>query len=426
VLTGAAIFGLLCLLVVFGVPVVVALAAAVIVYLLVIGGWPLALPQQMILGMDDFVLLALPLFILAGGIMNAGGISGRLFDFAVALVGHLRGGLGHVNVATSLMFGGMIGTSVADLAGTGSVVMPAMKERGYPGDFTAALSASASGIGPLIPPSSPMILYSAVTGTSLGALFLAGVVPGILMGVVLMVIVAVIARRRGWQPTGRLELREVVRTGRAAILPFGMPAIILGGLVFGVFTPTEAGGFAVAYALVLSTWVYRALDLRALYRITANAAVLTGEIMLIVGLSVALGWALSLHRVPLELAMWIDRLVVTDAVTLKIMAMLVLALLAGMILDTLIPVIMPILLPTVLALEVDLVHFGVLMVVCVVIGQVTPPLAITIVVASKIADEDLARVLRANTPFLIGTVALLLLLVFVPSLATWLPNKLVP
>jgi tripartite ATP-independent transporter DctM subunit len=426
VLTGAAIFGLLCLLVVFGVPVVVALAAAVIVYLLVIGGWPLALPQQMILGMDDFVLLALPLFILAGGIMNAGGISGRLFDFAVALVGHLRGGLGHVNVATSLMFGGMIGTSVADLAGTGSVVMPAMKERGYPGDFTAALSASASGIGPLIPPSSPMILYSAVTGTSLGALFLAGVVPGILMGVVLMVIVAVIARRRGWQPTGRLELREVVRTGRAAILPFGMPAIILGGLVFGVFTPTEAGGFAVAYALVLSTWVYRALDLRALYRITANAAVLTGEIMLIVGLSVALGWALSLHRVPLELAMWIDRLVVTDAVTLKIMAMLVLALLAGMILDPLIPVIMPILLPTVLALEVDLVHFGVLMVVCVVIGQVTPPLAITIVVASKIADEDLARVLRANTPFLIGTVALLLLLVFVPSLATWLPNKLVP
>ena len=423
-LIGSAIFALLCLLVVLGVPVLVALAAAVIVYLLVIGGWPLALPQQMILGMDDFVLLALPLFILAGGIMNAGGISGRLFAFAVALVGHLRGGLGHVNVATSMMFGGMIGTSVADLAGTGSVVMPAMKERGYPGDFTAALSATSSGIGPLIPPSSPMILYSAVTGTSLGALFLAGLIPGILMGLVLMAIVAVIARRRGWQPAGRLELREIVRTGRAAILPFGMPAIILGGLVFGVFTPTEAGAFAVAYALFLSMALYRALDLRGVYRIMVNAAILTGEIMLIVGLSVALGWALSLHRVPLELAAWIDRLVVTDLVTIKVLALLGLALLAGMILDPLIPVIMPILLPTVLALEIDLVHFGVLMVVCVVIGQVTPPLAIAIVVASKIADEDLTRVLRANTPFLIAMVAFLLLLVFVPSLATWLPEQL--
>lgn len=423
-LIGAAIFGLLCLLVVLGVPILVALAAAVIAYLLVIGGWPLALPQQMILGMDDFVLLALPLFIFAGGIMNAGGISGRLFAFAVAVVGHLRGGLAHVNVATSMMFGGMIGTSVADLAGTGSVVMPAMKRQGYPAAFTAALSASSSGIGPLIPPSSPMILYSAVTGTSLGALFLAGLIPGILMGAVLMAIVALIARRRGWQPAGPFDLAMVGRTGREAILPFGMPAIILGGLVFGVFTPSEAGAFAVAYALLLSMGLYRALDLKALYRVMVNAAVLTGEIMLIVGLSVALGWALSLHKVPLALAAWIDTLVVVDSVTLKTLALLVLALLAGMILDPLIPVIMPILLPAVLALDIDLVHFGVLMVVCVVIGQVTPPLAIALVVAAKIADEDLTRVVRANTPFLLGTLALLLLLVFVPGLATWLPEWL--
>lgn len=423
-LIGAAIFGLLCLLVVLGVPILVALAAAVIAYLLVIGGWPLALPQQMILGMDDFVLLALPLFIFAGGIMNAGGISGRLFAFAVAVVGHLRGGLAHVNVATSMMFGGMIGTSVADLAGTGSVVMPAMKRQGYPAAFTAALSASSSGIGPLIPPSSPMILYSAVTGTSLGALFLAGLIPGILMGAVLMAIVALIARRRGWQPAGPFDLALVGRTGRDAILPFGMPAIILGGLVFGVFTPSEAGAFAVAYALLLSMGLYRALDLKALYRVMVNAAVLTGEIMLIVGLSVALGWALSLHKVPLALAAWIDTLVVVDSVTLKTLALLVLALLAGMILDPLIPVIMPILLPAVLALDIDLVHFGVLMVVCVVIGQVTPPLAIALVVAAKIADEDLTRVVRANTPFLLGTLALLLLLVLVPGLATWLPEWL--
>ena len=325
------VVALLCLLVLLGMPVLVSLAASVAVYLAVSGGWALSLPQQIIGGMNDFVLLALPLFILAGNIMNAGGITRRLVEFAIALVGFMRGGLAHVNVATSVMFGGMIGTSVADLAGTGSVLIPSMKEQKYPAPFAAALSATSSGIGPLIPPSSPMILYSAVTGTSLGALFLAGLIPGLLLALMLMGIVAWLARRHGWTPMGRFSMREILRTGLRAILPLGMPAIILGGFVFGVFTPTEAGAFAVAYALLLAGPVYRRLDLRGLYRVATNAATITGEVMLIVGLSTALGWALSNAKVPFVLAEMVDALVIFDSITLRILALLMLAIVAGMI-----------------------------------------------------------------------------------------------
>lgn len=423
ILAGVAI-AVLCILVVLGMPILISLAGAIIFYLSVTGGWPMSLPQQIIGGMNDFILLAMPLFILAGGIMNAGGITARLIDFAVSLVGFMRGGLAHVNVATSVMFGGMIGTSVADLAATGSVIIPAMKEQKYPADFSAALSASSSGIGPLIPPSSPMILYSAATGTSLGALFLAGLVPGLILGLILMLIVAYLARRNGWQRMGAFSTKAVLRSGLRALLPLGLPVIILGGLVFGVFTPTEAGAFAVAYALLLAGPLYRRLTFPGLYRVAIDAAILTGEIILIVGLSTALGWALSNARVPLILASAIDTIVILDSQTLRIMAMVALAILAGMILDPLIPVIMPIILPTLIQFDIDLIHFGVLMVIAVVIGQVTPPVAIALVVASKIANEDLARVIRANTPFLLGLVVFLMVIILVPELATWLPEAL--
>lgn len=423
IIAGVAI-AILCILVILGMPILISLAGAIIIYLSITGGWPMSLPQQMIGGMNDFILLAMPLFILAGGIMNAGDITARLVDFAVSLVGFMRGGLGHVNVVTSIMFGGMIGTSVADLAGTGSVIIPAMKEQKYPADFSAALSASSSGIGPLIPPSSPMILYSAATGTSLGALFLAGLIPGLILGLILMLVVAYLARRNGWQRMGAFSMMAVLRNGRRALLPLGLPVIILGGLVFGVFTPTEAGAFAVAYALLLAGPLYRRLTLRGLYRVAVDAAILTGEIMLIVGLSTALGWALSNARVPLILAGAIDTIVIMDSQTLRIMAMVALAILAGMILDPLIPVIMPIILPTLILFDIDLIHFGVLMVIAVVIGQVTPPVAIALVVASKIANEDLARVMRANMPFLLALVLFLLVVILVPGFATWLPEAL--
>lgn len=417
----AASIVVLCTLLVFRVPMMVSLAAAVILGFFLSGAWALTLPQTMLAGMNRFVLIALPLFVLAGGLMNAGGISARLFEFARALVGWLRGGLAQVNVLTSMFFGGMIGSSTADLAGTGSIVIPAMKENGYPANFSAALTASSAGIGPMIPPSSPMILYSAVTGTSLGALFLAGVVPGILLGLSQALIVAWLARRRGWKPYSAFALRELLRTGKRAVLSFGLPVIIVGGLVLGVFTPTEAGAFAVVYALFLATVVYRVLTLRGLYRVMVNAVQLTGELLIIVSLSFALGAGLTNAHVPEALAGLIDLFAFGDSQYLRILVLLLLAIVAGMILDPLIPVLLPIILPTLLAFDVDLLHFGVLMVIAVVIGQVTPPLAIALIIAGRIANVDQMEVLRANMPFFYAIVAFMLVAIAAPGIATWLP-----
>ncbi|WP_048646737.1 TRAP transporter large permease [Nitratireductor soli] len=412
----------LCALAVAGVPIIIALATAVIVFLAFSGGWDLALPQQTLGGITDYILVTLPLFILAGGIMNASGIADRLFAFASAIFGWMRGGLAHVNVAVSLMFGGMIGTSVADLAGSGSIIIPKMKQNGYPGPFSAALTATASGIGVLVPPSSPMILYSAVTGTSLGALFLAGVLPGILMAAVLMLVIAVLARRHGWKPMQSFEWGEVMRTGRGALLPMGLPTLVLGGLVFGVFTPSEAGAFAVAYALFLAMAIYRSLTFGELRRVMVEATVLTGEVLVVVGFSVALGWALSQARVPIALADGLEFLFPFDSNIAQICVLLLLALIAGMILDPLIPMIMPVLMPSLLTLHVDFVHFGVLMVVTVVIGQVTPPVALALLVAARIGNEEVMAVVKANTPFLLGLIGFLFLLIVFPSLSTWLPS----
>lgn len=412
----------LCALAVAGVPIIIALATAVIVFLAFSGGWDLALPQQTLGGITDYILVTLPLFILAGGIMNASGIADRLFAFAGAIFGWMRGGLAHVNVAVSLMFGGMIGTSVADLAGSGSIIIPKMKESGYPGPFSAALTATASGIGVLVPPSSPMILYSAVTGTSLGALFLAGVLPGILMAAVLMLVIAVLARRHGWKPMQSFEWGEVMRTGHGALLPMGLPTLVLGGLVFGVFTPSEAGAFAVAYALFLAMAIYRSLTFGELRRVMVEATILTGEVLVVVGFSVALGWALSQARVPIALADGLEFLFPFDSNIAQICVLLLLALIAGMILDPLIPMIMPVLMPSLLTLHVDFVHFGVLMVVTVVIGQVTPPVALALLVAARIGNEEVMAVVKANTPFLLGLIGFLFLLIVFPSLSTWLPS----
>ncbi|HUP17582.1 MAG TPA: TRAP transporter large permease [Acidimicrobiia bacterium] len=423
---GVIALAVLVLVVMAGMRLVYAILFSVALHLVLTGAWPLSLPQQMVSGMNGWILLALPLFVFAGGLMNASGLSERIIDLARALVGRFPGGLAQVNVLDSMFFGGVIGTSVADLAGTGTIIIPAMKKDGYPGPFAAALTATSSGIGPLIPPSSPMILYAAVTGTSLGALFLAGVVPGVLLGLSMMVIVAVLARRHGWQPIMRFSGRLVWQTGKAASWAFGVPVIIVAGLVFGVFTPTESGAFAVLYALIVALFIYKTVSLKDLYRVLIDAAALTGEVMLIVGLSVALGWTMSRARIPGALANIIDSVVPGENALLRITAMVVLAILAGMVLDPLIPVIVPIILPTLLAFDVDLIHFGILMVMTVVIGQVTPPVAMSLLVAGKIAKEDLYDVFKANVPFLFVMVVMLVALIAIPELSTWLPSVFRP
>jgi tripartite ATP-independent transporter DctM subunit len=259
-----------------------------------------------------------------------------------------------------------------------------------------------------------MILYSAVTGTSLGALFLAGVIPGLLMAVAMMITISILARRNGWKAMGTFEWSEVIRTGKHAILPLGMPGLILFGLMFGVFTATEAGAFAVAYALLLSTVVYRTLTLSNMRRALVDSCILTGEVLMVVGFSTALGWALSQAGVPAALANGLQTVFPFENTTLKIFALLLIALIAGMVLDPLIPMIMPVLLPSLMIMDVT----------TVVIGQVTPPVAIALLVAAKIGNEDVMKVAKANMPFLIALFLFLILLVLVPSLSTALPEIL--
>lgn len=419
-ITLAIIVGLLLL----GTPLIIAMAGGVAVYATLGGSWMLQYPQQVADGMSSFVLLAMPLFILAGVVMNAGGIAERVFAFARSLFGPLPGGLAQVNVSTSLFFGGMVGTSVADLAGTGSTIIPQMRRHGYPGSYAAAVTASSSGIGPLIPPSSPMILYAAATGTSLGALFLAGIIPGLILTIVLMVVVAVQAKRNGWGEKLPFSWGEVWRTLRGSFVAFGVPILVVLGLVLGVFTPTESGAFAVVYAIVISAVVFRTLGIRRLYRCLVEAAVLTGEVMLIVGVSVALGAVLAMAGLPKALTEFATTIVPGDAQIGYVVVLALTAVLAGMLFDLLIPVIMPVMLPTLLAVGIDPVYFGVIIVLTVIIGQVTPPVAMSLVVAAKIAKVDAWGVLRANTPFLLATVAVLALVILFPPLATWLPSVL--
>lgn len=419
-LTMAVIVGLLLL----GTPLIIAMAGGVALYATMGGSWMLQYPQQVTDGMSSFVLLAMPLFILAGVVMNAGGIAERVFAFARAIFGPLPGGLAQVDVSTSLFFGGMVGTSVADLAGTGSTLIPQMKKHGYPGPYAAAVTASSSGIGPLIPPSSPMILYAAATGTSLGALFLAGIIPGLILTVVLMVVVAVQSKRNGWGEKIAFSWREVWRTLCASILAFGVPILVLLGLTLGIFTPTESGAFAVVYAILISAVVFRSLGVRRLYRCLVEAAVLTGEVMLIVGVSVALGAVLAMAGLPKALTDFATMIVPGDAQLGYVVVLALTAILAGMLFDPLIPVIMPVMLPTMIAVGIDPVYFGVIIVLTVIIGQVTPPVAMSLVVAAKIAKVDAWSVLRANTPFLIATAAVLALVIVFPPLATWLPSVL--
>lgn len=410
-------------LLVMGAPMIVALLIAVALNFFLAGQWLLVVPQTMVSGMSTFTLIALPLFVLAGVIMNAGGISGRLFEFARSLVGWLRGGLAHVNVLTSMFFGGMIGSSTADLAGSGSILIPAMKKEGYSSEISASVSASSSGIGPLIPPSSPMILYSAITGTSLGALFLAGLIPGILLALMFMVLVALIATFKGWPRHGALSLCDIYVSGKRAILAFGMPAIIVGGLVFGVFTPSEGGAFGVVYSIIVSVFAYRTLKVRHLYRVFVNAVQLTGELLLIVSLSFALGSSLANAHVPEALASLVDIFAIGDSQYIRILVLAILAIIAGMFLDPLIPVLVPVILPTLMAFDIDLVHFGVVMVMAVVIGQLTPPLAIALIITSRIAEVDQVRILKANMPFFITIILFTLVLIALPELATWLPEQ---
>jgi len=405
------------------VPVAITFGVTAALFLVLLTDIPLALiPQQMFGGTDSTVLQAVPFFLLAGALMDKGGLSRRLINFANVLVGWITGGLAMVSVVASMFFAGISGSAAADSAAVGSVMIPAMERKGYAKDFAAALIACAGTIGTMIPPSIPMIIYGVTTGTSIGALFIAGVVPGVLMGLALMVHAYAVSRQRGYRGLALPSAREAWMAFREALLTLLMPVIVVGGILGGVFTPTEAAAIAVFYSLVLGGLVYRELVWSHLPDILVTTGVGTGVVMFLIATSTAYGWILARQGIPLALANSFTGVTGNPWVFLLLANLLLLV--VGTVMETVPAIIIfaPVLLPLAKRLDVDPVFFGVLMVVNLSIGLASPPSGATLFVSTAIANEPLERVCRAVWPLFFSMVGILTLITLVPPLAMWLPG----
>jgi tripartite ATP-independent transporter DctM subunit len=411
----------LCALIIVSIPIALSMLAIVLVGFLVAGFDPITVPQLTLSGMTRYTLLSLPLFIMAGALMNLTSISDRLFAFASSLVGWLKGGLAQVDILLSMFMGGMVGSSTADIVATGTITIPAMKKHGYTAAYASSVTASSAAIGALIPPSSSFILYSAITGTSLGGLFLAGVLPGLLMGAVLMACALAAALWYDHPREGPFIPWQVLVTGKRAMLSFGVPVLLVLGLAVGVMTPTEAGAFAVVYAVALGIF-YRTLNLSNLYKVMVESVQLCGELLFIVSISVAFGWIMSIMRLPDALTLGIDLLVSPDYVTVRLLLICLLAIVLGMFVDPLIPVFVPMVFPIATAMGIDPIHFGIIVVVAAQIGSLTPPLGISLILTSRIGNVDQMRIVNANWPFLIGILICLGLVIQYPQISLWLPQ----
>ena len=414
-----ALLGLLAI----NVPVAVTFGLSATIFLAVLTDVPLTLiPQQMFGGADSTVLQAVPFFLLAGALMDKGGISRRLINLASALVGWVTGGLAMVSVLASMFFAGVSGSAAADSAAVGSLMIPAMAKKGYAKEFAAALIACAGTIGTMIPPSIPMIIYGVTTGTSIGALFIAGVVPGVLMGLVLMAHAYTVSRRRGYRGLALPSAREAWVAFREAFLTLLMPVVVVGGILGGVFTPTEAAAIAVFYSLVLGGLVYRELRWAALPEILRQTGVGTGIVMFLIAASTAYGWVLARQGIPLALAHAFTGMTTDPWVFLLLANALLLA--VGTVMETVPSIIIfaPVLLPLATQLGVDPIFFGVIMVVNLSMGLASPPSGATLFVSTVIAGEPLDRVCRAVWPLFFSMIAILLLITFIPPLAMWLPR----
>jgi tripartite ATP-independent transporter DctM subunit len=421
------LFGIMLGLFAIGTPIAWSLAFASGAYMLFGPGIPLhGMVQRMIGGIDTFPLLAIPFFILAGNLMNTGGITDRLLTFARTLVGHITGGLAHVAVVGNMIMAGMSGSGVADAAGTGSVLLPAMQKAGYGSGFTAAIVGAASTIGPIIPPSLPFVIYGSIANASIGRLLLAGAIPGVLMGIMLMIFVYVIARRRGYPSERRAAWPELGRATLRALPPLGMPVIILGGIIGGIMTPTEAASAGAAYAFLLGFFVYKELSVRDLGKVIQDSALSTAAIAIIISAAQPFGWVLTLVQAPQTLFAFFQTLHLTQW---QLYALLnIIFLIVGCFMEGIAVLVMaiPVILPLLQQAGIDLVHFGVVYTVNSMIGTITPPVGMIMYVVCALGKVGILEFTREVWPFLIALTIALALVTYIPSLAMWLPDLLLP
>lgn len=408
-----------------GTPIAHSTILAAIVYLAVSGQDIALAGEQALWGMyDSFVLLAVPLFIAAANIMNAGTISDRLLNWCVACVGRFRGGLGHVNVVASLIFSGMSGSAIADAAGIGKIIINMMTKGGrYPAGYAAAITAASATIGPIIPPSIPMVMYSLIADQSIGYLFLGGIIPGLFIGVVLMALNAFIATRRNFPKDNPVPIKELPAMTITAFPALMMPVILLYGIYGGVTTPTEGAAVAAAYALLLAAFFYRALKVSTLYDIFVKSARSSGSVGLVIAGALIINYVVASENIPNRLAGLLMDLDVTPIVFIIGVNILLLGLGALLEATTIILVILPLFIPACTHLGIDLIHFGVIAVINTMIGLITPPFGMLLFVINGVTGIPLGEIIRETWIFIVVLIAALFVLIMVPEIVLWLPHQ---
>lgn len=405
-----------------GVPVGISLGLAAAVYLVGAGIDLSVVPQFMFAGMDSFVLLCIPGFVLAGSLMNGGGITDQIVRFGNAVVGHIRGGLGLANVLGSMIFAGISGTAVAETASIGSVMIPAMRKSGYDAPFAAAVTAAASTVGPIIPPSVPMIIVGTLTGLSVGKMFLAGAIPGLLLGLGMMITVYILSRKRGYPKGAWVGFRHVLATSKGAFWALLMTGVILFGIVGGFFTPTEASIISALYAFVVGLFIYKGFTLRQVPAIMLESAIGSGALILLVGLANVFGWILTSEQIPQMIA---DAMLsLTTNKYLIILLINILLLIVGTFMETIAALIIlfPPLLAVAVKVDIDPIHFATFAVLNLMIGLTTPPVGVCLFVAANIAKISLGAISRAILPFLFCNLIVLGLVSYIPEISLWLPS----
>jgi tripartite ATP-independent transporter DctM subunit len=419
--------GLLVVLFLLRMPVAFAMAVTAVVLMLVDFGAirTVTVPQTMTSGVNSFILLAVPLFILTGKLMNLGGISDRIFRFANVLVGFLPGGLGHVNVMSSVFFSGMSGAAVSDAAGLGQVLIRAMRRHGYDKEFSSAVTAASSTIGPMIPPSLPAVVYAVSAGVSVGALFVAGIIPGLIMAALMMLLVAYLAHKRNYPRDESFPTPSgVSKAFLGALLPLLTPVIIIGGIAAGGFTATESAAVAVFYATFLGAVVYRELTWTRLIEALRETAQLSAAIGLIVAAATLYGVVLIRAQIPQAILAAFTEFAGSALVVLLVLNLFLL--LVGTFLETVaaITILMPLLAPILLAFDIDPLHFGIIMILNLMIGLLTPPFGLVLFVVSKIGEVSIIALVKALGPFYLVLIVALAIVTLFPATVLWLPNLL--
>lgn len=423
-MTVVIIFAALVALIVVGVPIAVAMGITTIGAMVILGDsfLLLAIPQRIYAATTSFPLLAIPFFIFAGNLMNTGGMTERIFGMARALVGHIKGGLGHVNVVASMIFSGMSGAALADAMGVGVVTIKAMEQAGYTRLFAASISAASATIGPVIPPSIPFVIFGSITGVSVGRLFLGGVVPGLLMGLALMITVYIIATRRNYPREKRATFRELLARTVAGLPPVFMPILVIGGILLGIFTPTEASVAASLYALILGAVVYREIDRKKFMQIVWESIDQTVRVMFIIATAAVFGWLLVFLGAPDAIIRALLSVSESTWVILLIINLVLLVLGCFMEGTAIMLMTVPILMPVIAKLHIDPVHFGVMMTLNLMIGMLTPPVGMVLYAMASVGRLPVWTLAREVTPYLIALLTALGIVSLVPEVVTWLPN----